>query len=125
MNFNNYISVIFLGGTCVNLNVGTDAKIEKQMSWKNGGMAFINLKFDHLKPQFFRRAGIIQDFSFFEIQLDTRSSVGNIELFPGKYDLPIDGIKRVESNKFQLDLNDDESVKLSTAGYIQTKLRFR
>jgi len=118
-------NIYTLGGTCVNLNVGQDASISKQMSWKSGGMALVNLKFDHLKPPFFRRAGIIQDFSFFEIQFDTRSSSGDISLYPGKFDLPVDGMKKVENNKFQIDLNDADSVKLSTAGYIETKLRFR
>ena len=64
------------GGRCVNLQNERDIQIITQNNWKQGGMMKLKLKFKNFESQLARRAGVINDNSFFEIQMQTQSKQG-------------------------------------------------
>ena len=66
-----------LGGRCVNLQNQRDIKIMTQSSWNKGGAMKLKLNFKNFESQLARRAGVINDNSFFEIQMQTQSRQGN------------------------------------------------
>lgn len=66
-----------LGGRCVNLQNQRDIKIMTQSSWNKGGSMKLKLNFKNFESQLARRAGVINDKSFFEIQMQTQSRQGN------------------------------------------------
>lgn len=129
----------FLGGTCVTLERGVDVQILAQEHWRNGGELTANLKFDRYEHRLVRRAGIINDFSFFEIQLEATTSkgsqldktvltervLGTIKLYPGKPSTPVTRIVTLGNNMFHLDLDNSKSAILSRAGQMTTTLRLR
>ena len=73
-----------LGGRCVNLQNQRDIKIVNQNAWKEGGMMKLKLNFKNFESQLARRAGVINDNSFFEIQMQTQSTQGNFDILNTK-----------------------------------------
>ena len=61
----------------MNLQNGRDVSILNQNQWVYGGMMMLKLKFKQFENQLARRAGVINDNSFFEIQMQTTSNEGN------------------------------------------------
>ena len=84
-----------------------------------------NFKFDRYEHRLVRRAGIINDFSFFEVQLEAISSRGTIKLYPGKPTRPVTRIVALGNNMFHLDLDNKQSGSLSRAGEMTTTFRLR
>ena len=76
------------GGTCVTLQRGTDVQILEQEQWRKGGSLTATFKFNKYEHRLVRRAGIINDYSFFEIQLQATSSSGIQSIFFSNRVLP-------------------------------------
>ena len=68
--------ILFLGGNCLNLRNTADFKISEQKEWGKAGYAIVQLDFAKYKNSLVRRAGIINDRSFLEIQIQTQSRKG-------------------------------------------------
>merc|ERR1712109_31750 len=94
--------------------------------WGSGGNIVLDINFSSLEAEMTRRAGTINDASFFEIQMAaSHSSAGNVQLFPGKAVNPVSGVKSVQNNKFEVDLVDQQSQQLSNSGRVNVKLNFK
>ena len=73
-----------------------------------------------------RRAGVINDKSFFEIQMSANApSAGNVQLFPGKPIDPMNSLISVQNNKFEVDFVDNKSKQLSQNGKVNLQLNFK
>ena len=72
-----------LGGNCLNLRTTADFKISEQKEWGKAGYAIVQLDFAKYKNSLVRRAGIINDRSFLEVQIQTQSRKGESWLFYG------------------------------------------
>ena len=60
----------------MNLRTTADFKISEQKEWGKAGYAIVQLDFAKYKNSLVRRAGIINDRSFLEVQLQTQSKKG-------------------------------------------------
>ena len=64
-----------------------------------------------------RRAGVINDKSFFEIQMSASAALAvNVQLFSGKPIDPMSSLISVQNNKFEVHFVVNKSAQLSQTG---------
>ena len=86
----------------------------------------LEVDFSSLSDEMTRRAGVINDKSFFEIQMSANApSAGNVQLFPGKPIDPMNSLISVQNNKFEVDFVDNKSKQLSQNGKVNLQLNFK
>ena len=86
----------------------------------------LEVDFSSLSDEMTRRAGVITDKSFFEIQMSANApSAGNVQLFPGKPIDPMNSLISVQNNKFEVDFVDNKSKQLSQNGKVNLQLNFK
>ena len=86
----------------------------------------LEVDFSSLESEMTRRAGVINDKSFFEIQMAaSAASAGNVQLFAGKPIDPMSSLISVQNNKFEVDFVDNKSAQLSQNGKVNLKLNFK
>ena len=86
----------------------------------------LEVDFSSLESEMTRRAGVINDKSFFEIQMAaSHATDGNVQLFPGKPVDPMNSLISVQNNKFEVDLVDNKSQQLSQNGKVNLQLNFK
>ena len=86
----------------------------------------LEVNFSSLEAEMTRRAGTINDLSFFEIQITaSHQTAGNIKVFAGTPVTPMDSLTSLGSNKFKVGLIDRESKQLSQQGKTSLKLNFK
>ena len=110
--FENLIS----GGKCLNV---PNNKIRKTGAnqWGTGGNILLEVDFSSLEAEMTRRAGVINDKSFFEIQMSaSAASAGNVQLFAGKPIDPMSSLISVQNNKFEVHFVVNKSAQLSQTG---------
>ena len=133
MRFPLYFLVILLvnaqndgRGKCLNVPGNGIRKVGVDQ-WGTGGNIQLEVNFASLEAQMIaRRAGTINDASFFEIQITaSHQQAGNVQLFPGKPVTPMDSLSSIGSNKFKVGLINRESKQLSQQGKASLKLNFK
>ena len=112
-------------GKCLNVPGNGIRKIGADQ-WGTGGNVQLEVNFSSLEAEMTRRAGTINDASFFEIQITaSHQTAGNLQLFPGNPVTPMDSLASLGSNKFKVGLIDRESKQLSQQGKASLKLNFK
>ena len=116
---------MILGGKCLNV---PNNKIRRTSDdqWGFGGKILLEVDFSSLESEMTRRAGVINDNSFFEIQMAaSHSTEGNVQLFPGKPVDPMNSLISKQNNKFEVDFVDNKSQQLSQNGKVNLQLNFK
>ena len=86
----------------------------------------LEVDFSSLESEMTRRAGVINDKSFFEIQMAaSQAQAGNVQLFPGKPVDPMNSLISRQNNKFEVDFVDNKSKQLSQNGKVNLQLNFK
>ena len=86
----------------------------------------LEVDFSSLAAEMTRRAGVINDKSFFEIQMSaSHATEGNVKLYAGKPVDPASSLISVQNNKFELDFVDSKSKQLSANGKVNLQLNFK
>ena len=112
-------------GKCLNVP-GNDIRKIGGSQWGTGGNVQLEINFSSLEAEMTRRAGTINDSSFFEIQITaSHQTAGNLQLFAGNTVTPMDSLTLLGSNKFKVGLIDRESKQLSQLGKANLKLNFK
>ena len=112
-------------GKCLNVPGNGIRKIGGSQ-WGTGGNLQLEVNFSSLEAEMTRRAGTINDASFFEIQITaSHQTAGNIKVFAGTPVTPMDNLTSLGSNKFKVELIDRESKQLSQQGKTSLKLNFK
>ena len=112
-------------GKCLNVP-GNEIRKIGGSQWGSGGNVQLEINFSSLEAEMTRRAGTINDLSFFEIQITaSHQTAGNLQLTAGGPVTPMDSLTSLGSNKFKVGLIDRESKQLSLQGKTSLKLNFK